>query len=360
MVTQAGVQFLVHSGGMTDYALHYARQAAQMLPGFTTVLIADRQVTSIPNGVTVASMSNLISKAQMRELRERVEAAGFPHSFRGGYWVRVFSRFLAIRSYIEKRAPAGPCLQIETDVASFLSHEVVAVTLDGKSDRALVPMHDDVSVCPSIILAPTGESLASAMTLVVDRLGEGFGQSDMALLGRAVIEGGLGVLPTTPLNGASDIGVRRIEGSSISTDVEPARLVFDAAAIGQYHFGIDPRNNQGVIIPGYRELRGGIDPGRWDDWHLAVGRDNVVRVAARCDGKLMVFAILHVHAKLCVPAPVPENAAWQEWLSVANHERGATARVLPLVYVRTRVERARQLAGVARGQLWSGRGAKGV
>ena len=95
-------------------------------------------------------------------------------------------------------------------------------------------------------------------------------------------------------------------------------LVFDSVVIGQYLFGSDPRNSQGISVPGYRYVKGGFDPGHLTNWRIEDCGDGRARVVADDSGGSVAFAALHIHAKRTIPAVVQESSEWSRILDWAN------------------------------------------
>lgn len=336
----SGVQVLVQLGSLPGYSLHYAAQAARMMPEYRTVLITNHRVRQVPAGVQVVHLDSVVTRAEIELLNDSLVRGGFDLSYRRGYWRWVFLRFLTIRNYLTSVDIAGPAVHLECDVASFVTPGIVEGALRAGHERALIPTHDVESACPSIIVARSASELAAAMGVVVDRLGAGRDLTDMRILGQAVAEGLLDTLPTQPSASSQSLTVSRLLPGGRVGDQEQAMVVFDAAAVGQYLFGIDPRNNGGVLVPGYRETRGGVDPGIWTDWHLVSCEDGITRVAMRDGGRLGVLAVIHVHAKTSIPLAQPDSVLWNEWLSVANHVHGPVASVNAVDVARFVAERA--------------------
>lgn len=339
-MSASGVQVLVQLGAVPTYSLHYAAQAARMMPGHRTVLITNHRVRHVPPGVQVVDLDSLVTKGEIEQLEESLVRGGFDLSYRRGYWRWVFLRFLSIRNYLSVSDVTGPAVHLECDVASFVSPSIIEGALRFSGDKALIPIHDEQSACPSIIVANSTSALAAAMDAVVERVGAAPDLTDMKILGHLVAEGLLDTLPTLPSASSQSLTVSRVLPDGTLGDQEDACVVYDAAAVGQYLFGIDPRNNGGVLVPGYRETRGGVDPGLWTDWHLVDCEDGVIRIAMREGDRLGVLAVVHVHAKTSIPQPLPGSAPWDEWLSVANHVRGPKATVKAVDVARFRAERA--------------------
>lgn len=335
-----GTQVFVQLGRIPPFAVTYVEQAAAMAPSFRTVLISDRKTPDL-RGVSTVPLGNLVTVSDVQSLTARVAAAGFNPRFRGGYWPRIFMRFLAMERYLRAVDVDGPAVHLECDVASFASEDLIRMELMNRGEAVLIPLIDDEAACPSIIIGRSAGDLADVAGFVLERLGRKRGQSDMGLLAQSVKEGVAGRLATHPAASTFSLSVSRV-GAELSdggpSPMEKARVLFDAAAVGQYLFGIDPRNNRGVLIPGYRETRGNLDPGSWSDWHLARGEDGITRVAFRADGELGVMGALHVHAKSVVPLPSNDSSEWAEHLAIANHQRGPVARVQAKVYIRYELE----------------------
>lgn len=360
-MAETGVQVLAQLGPMPEYARHYAEQAAAMMPGYRTVLLADQRSGRPLSGVERISLASVVTSAEIADLDRSLMRAGFDLSYRRGYWRKVFLRFLSIRNFLNASPSTGSALHLESDVSSFVTPTIVEQFLTGCSG-AFVPMHDEGSACPSIILGATSRDLADAMDVVVQAIGTRPGQSDMTILGQAANDGLIATLPTRVRDSLQNIDVMPWQADGSSGPGRQARVIYDAAAVGQFLFGLDPRNNSGVLVPGYRETRGGVDPGTWTDWHLVSCTDGVTRVAVTDGDELAVLALLHVHAKTTVERPAAGSHAWAQCLSIANHERGAKAVVRPSDYARYQFgivsmalrRRRRRLVALV-----TGRGAKG-
>jgi hypothetical protein len=337
-VLAGGTVILVHLGRPPDFVGYYAARTASLLPSYRTVLITDQPVGRFPEvrsghpTFEVVDIASVVSPEQRRALRLNLSEAGFNLRFRRGYWERVFLRFLAIENFARSLPGEEPALHLESDVASFVTAEVVAAALSRTEAPALIPMIDASNACPSIMIGRTAADLAELAGYVIREFGANRGLSDMQVLARGVAEGLAAQLPTSPNASEQLLRVSPLLADGGVGELVDARVVFDAAAVGQYLFGIDPRNNRGVLIAGYRETRGGLDPGLWAGWHLAMSSDGNVWVAFESDGITGVLALIHIHAKMIIPLPPGPSAFWLSVLDVANRKTGPRAEVQAFHY----------------------------
>jgi hypothetical protein len=314
-----GTQVIVHLGRLPGYVSHYASMAAGALPEFDTVLVVDS--TKLPKvpGVTVLPAQDLATPRSNIQIDSALSALGIDPHWRGGYWRRIFLRFELTDALMRSSRRNGAAVQLESDVMSSLSPQLLARVLSQMDERCYMPFIDDRTAGPGIMIATSPEGLSRACRLVLETLMSGASPSDMTAL--ASDSGSVAPLPSRVTDSSFDIGLLG-EG-----DGHRARIVFDAAATGQYLFGIDPRNNRGVIQPGYLETRGDLDPGAWADWRIILCDDGRTRVACTMESATAVFANIHMHSKVAVNAPSINDPEWIRTLSVANRFERPRSRI---------------------------------
>lgn len=321
----SGLQLFVQVGPLTTYMKDFIEQAAKLNSTFKTTLITDQKSVAI-NSVEIISLDSVIPLHVITVLTEKVRAAGFDPSFRNGYWVKIFTRFLAISRFLESTAPQGPVVHLECDVTSYVSKEVIESTLESfrsSSADVFIPFIDSKTACPSIILSRESSSLIEVCDFVLENLGRNVGESDMSLLAYAHECGLVSALPTLTNQSTIMMPYRELSMTKTSKDQEgntepSAHIIFDAAAVGQFLFGIDPRISNGLLTPGYLELRGELDISRWRNWRIVTCADGLDRVAFSSENQTFILVQLHVHAKIRVPMPRSGNRFWDECLGVAN------------------------------------------
>lgn len=315
----AAVQLLVQLGPIPDFVWHYAAQNHALNPQFATVLITDSKTAKAQEGITVVPLETIVSKAELQELTKALEASDIDPHWRDGYWLRIYGRFLALRNYCRQSGldSQTPIIHLESDMASFITEQLLNDTLREFDSLNLMAFIDEHTACPGVILSKTPEALALLCSMVLADAQASRNRSDMSSLALADREL-LQPLATLPDRSTQTMQVRTANAEGSLAEEESACVIFDAAAVGQYLFGIDPRNQQGILVPGYRETRGGLDPGRWHDWSLAECEDGITRVTAKEQGRLLVLANLHIHAKTVVPSPEVGSDFWRTQLGIAN------------------------------------------
>ena len=342
-------QIFIQLGRLPKYGRYSLKHAKLVNSSLRTILISDRVLSPYIEGVECVPVSSVVSKREFDQLRVSLAASGFDPRWRNGYWFKIFGRFLILRNYTTKQPNHVAGMHLECDVASFVSEGIFQSTLDRMKAPTALPFIDSNTACPGIVIARSMKDLAALSDHVVQEVHNRSGLSDMQSLAGAATIGLTEQLPTTTQMDSTNVDVTMLDISLKSRVRESAQIVFDAAAVGQYLFGIDPRNNRGVITPGYRETRGGVDPGLWTDWTFCKTADGIIRIAFRDDLRLGVLANLHVHAKIVLPKIVPDDPQWSRWLSIANQRSGAHSTVIKKEYFQYEIEElVRRLRRLAR------------
>lgn len=320
-VEPRGTQVMVHLGRLPRYASHYAAIAAAAVPTMNTVLIMDSNRRPKIPGVGVVSAKDLADFEDLKRIQGSLSKLGIDPHWRNGYWSKIFMRFVLLRTFMESTREPGLAVQLESDVLSSLSPELLTSTLPHLYSGCYMPFIDNQTAGPGLMLALAPPYMAEACRFVIEALHDQITFSDMAALALAQEAHLVKPLPSRESESAIAIGLAGV------SDTEEAKLVFDAAATGQYLFGIDPRNNNGIVKPGYLETRGGLDPGRWANWRIQVTRDGRERVTCEMGSGTVVFANVHVHSKVIAPAPSHRDPSWIRTLRVANGQEPAKARL---------------------------------
>lgn len=316
-----GTQVIVHLGEVPRYVTHYASLAAAMLPLFDTVLISDAtKLPSVP-GVRVLRARDFATSTSQAQIDAALSSLGIDPDWRDGYWRRIFLRFALVDAFMRSEKGGGTAVQLESDVLSSLSPQLLAQVVPQMDERCYMPFIDQQTAGPGIMLSASPDGLARACRFVLDSLESGLTSSDMTALAMARDAGFVAAFPSRVSESSFALRVVGSEEESL------ARVVFDAAATGQYLCGIDPRNNRGILKPGYRETRGDLDPGSWSDWRIVTCDDGISRVACTMDSGTGVFANIHVHAKVMLNTPSISDPSWNSVLRVASGLESSKSRV---------------------------------
>lgn len=258
-------------------------------------------------------MQDLVPDQVQRALKTRLKANGVNVRWRRGYWLSILMRFEALRAFAASLPSGEPVVHIENDVATFLSDETLNPYLSACGEKVLIPFVDSEHACPGIMIAQSAATMAKVCEYVVESVADAVERSDMYALGSLHSVGMVDKLPTRANAIRQDGGL----GSGVA-GTPTGNVVFDSVVVGQYLFGSDPRNSQGVMVPGYRYVLDGFDPADLRGWKIIESSDRVNRVAALDGEQLVEFASLHVHAKRVIPDLELDPNGWIEVLSWAN------------------------------------------
>lgn len=318
-----GFQVIVHLGGLPRYVTHYAAIAAASLPSARTYLITDTHRQVGYPGIERVRAQALVGTRRISQIQDALSRLGIDPRWRSGYWTQVFMRFALVEAFMNQLGDRGFALQLESDILSTLSPAMIALTVPHLDGGCYMPFIDEETAGPGLMLAKSPSHLAEACRFTLEALFEQITFSDMAALALAQESG---LVKSLPSHASESPFAMRFEGGG---EIEYAQLVFDAAATGQFLFGIDPRNNNGIVKSGYLETRGGLDPGSWKDWRIQEGSDSQPRVTCDMGSSRAVFANLHIHAKSLVPPPASGNKSWKRTLDEANGNATPRAQLRP-------------------------------
>lgn len=248
----------------------------------------------------------------------------FDRRERDGFWYFTTERFFYLAA-LARVLDAEDIVHLESDVMLYADLAGLVPRLRRAYSGLAAPFDNDERCVPSLVYARSSAAIATLAQFIADCLRDrpqAF-RTDMTLLGAARRECGAAVIDALPIVPDCFTGPMRSR-SGLTTD-QPERYrrpeaglgyVFDAAAIGQYLGGIDPRNQlrrRGFWrvldrIPALRRHGGAgfvneaslVDPARFR--YIWV-RDAAGRaVPHMVDGDTGVaIANLHIHSKMLEP-----------------------------------------------------------
>jgi hypothetical protein len=244
----------VHIGPVIPpYAADAIRQAARFSTG-PLYLVAERAAirgfsyTDIPRLVPV-TCEDLGYSLLHQEFRR---ICPFNRSFRAGFATFTTERFFFLASLAE-RLTLEHVVHLENDVMLYADLDSLKPKLAGLYDGIAVPFDRDDRCIPSFMYCRHSQALSDLCQFIVDRLRAQPDPrlNDMVLLAEAqrrLSPKGLGALPVLPPFHSAPLvnqsGVRASEPALFTQNALQLEIVFDAAAIGQYLGGPDPRNFQ--------------------------------------------------------------------------------------------------------------------
>jgi hypothetical protein len=157
--------------------------------------------------------------------------AGLTNTFRDGFWQLALYRFKILQAYMRHHKKQS-ILHIENDVLVYKNLSELNLS---NSNKILLTMDSKTRCIPGIMYIPTFEILQTCLDHFKDNL------NDMENWGRCYNE-----LPhlvdTLPIFLPDN---NNPELMDITKNYAQFNCIFDAAAIGQYVGGVDPRNTKG-------------------------------------------------------------------------------------------------------------------
>jgi len=150
--------------------------------------------------------------------------------FRGGFWVLVSMRFFYIYAFMVQYNIEN-IIHIENDVLLYYNCDILQDTLN--KNYVYVPFDNMKRNIASIMFIPN--------TSIFEQILDNYSPHQTDMDNFANIRDSTGLIKNFPIfcdENSSDSVV-----SYVSQNYNQIRYIFDAAAIGQYFGGIDPRNN---------------------------------------------------------------------------------------------------------------------
>jgi hypothetical protein len=204
--------------------------------------------------------------------------------FRDGFWVATSSRFFYIYSLM-KRDNLHDVIHVENDVLLYYNCNILRNRLS--QNQIYLPFDSYSRTIASIVYIPNHELLR----LVLDNYN--YCENDMYNFSKigSIIPGLINQFPIyRPLASQTP------EQNQVCMNFDSFNFIFDAAAIGQFLGGVDPRNSPG-------DTRGFINETcviKYDkcsfEWKM--GNDNIVRPFALTESGVTVPIFnLHIHSK---------------------------------------------------------------
>ena len=217
------------------------RRTCELFPDHQVVLLTDRVQEN-----EIVMENFCVQQASIHPEHSEIESKlNHPKDFRNNFWFASLVRLTAICNYtIEKKSPV---LHIESDV--LISHDF-PLSKFSELDRAIAyTIIGDGFGVASIFWINSPMSAKLLKNFITEEVKKDSNTTDMKILGlfQTREEAQVRVLASFPLNPRAAHSAIPI---SIEKDFEYTRKIlggyFDAADIGQYLLGDDPRNHRGI------------------------------------------------------------------------------------------------------------------
>lgn len=296
---------------LPEYAVTTLRVAVERGDG-PVVLATDAAVPpTVDHRVTVLPTARWYDPAAFAAFRRR---STLDPAFRGGFWLHAAERFFVLAA-AARHLGLDRLLHAELDVL-LMPLGGLGARLDRAGRGVFVPRdHPGRAIASLIYVNDTGALDLLNRTLTE----EAASGNEMRLLARFLDrhpERGFG-LPT-------DDALRRTWGPRRPRTVGPGTVggIVDAAALGQWLLGVDPRNTDGPVLNRFRNERMRHDPERL---RFTVDRTTGAMTVRRGRSRAVPLLGLHVHSKAMDVAADPGRLADV----VARCEAGEATVIVP-------------------------------
>lgn len=265
---------------------HWGRQSltlSKRLSGLDVVVVSNKSAGLIAEADAQYFIEDFYSAPDAWKCSDQT----FDSRYRDGFWIKTTERFFVLEQFATKYA-------LKSLFHAELDNLVFDITgLASKLDqlgRGLFCPRDSINRgIASLIYMNDCQALTELNAFAVDNhLAE---KNDMMLLGYL-------------LNNSSQFFSLPTESSlqnerpSHWASVSPldSNGIFDAASIGQFLFGIDPRNGSMVLLNGFENENKGCD--LWQLTYEISINDRTFTIRNRNNGIVSTLFNIHVHSKL--------------------------------------------------------------
>lgn len=227
-----------------------------------------------------------------------VRLAGLNPRFRGGFWSKTTERFFVLKQFMDKFSISA-CFHAEIDNLIF-DISKLAVAADEIGRGFFCPRDAIDRGVASLVYINEKEGLNELLSLAADK-GHSL-NNDMYLLGHLLqTSATFFSLPTE--------NVFAEQGSTGWTCVNSVsvRGIFDAAAIGQFLFGIDPRNTGPLLFNRFENENCGYDL-KALSYEINAAQKSFALIR-KADGLRVNLYNLHIHSKLFKQLSNPSRLA---------------------------------------------------
>jgi len=234
------------------------------------------------------------------------EISPFDRAFRSGFWTFTTERFFVIESVISQLSLHN-VIYLENDVLLYCDLNVLVPKLSALYPAIAATFDNDVRCVPGIMYIRGERAMTQLSNCILEELQASMlaehstKVNDMALLGALRSRGSdtvdhLPIVPPDyPARLRSPAGHVPSDPLSYSRHFDALQMIFDAAALGQYLGGIDPRNNP-LPTKGFVNESCVFDPRIVGARMITDGSGRRIPVVETASG-LHHVANLHIHSK---------------------------------------------------------------
>lgn len=164
--------------------------------------------------------------------------------FRDGFWAKAIIRLMALESFT-KYSKCKSFIHLESDV--WISRNFPFEQLQSQNDKISFPLEGVGLGIPSVVYVPNVKTIENLVNFVRESIYENSSATDMSILYNYALKfrQEVNLLKTIPKKGEFGNSKHQDELVSQITCHLEGEGVFDAASIGMFFMGQDPRNYKG-------------------------------------------------------------------------------------------------------------------
>jgi hypothetical protein len=253
------------------------------------LLFNNKKITVITNKELFSEFKSLEGKIKIVDEKE-LDLSYFDvrnkqkTSFRNGFWPLTSRRLFCVYEYIKKNG-LKDSFHLENDVMVYSDLSKMVKTL--KKDKLYVTMDAPNRCIAGILFIPT----AYNMVPLIENYE--FHKNDMLNLVKFYIKN-RNFCETFPIIKAN--GCYKMELDDLCKNFDELQGIFDAAAIGQYLGGVDPRNKRGDTR-GFINETCKVNYSKYKFYWKKNKTEMLYRPYIEIDGKSIPIFNLHIHCK---------------------------------------------------------------
>ena len=264
-------------------------------------VIVNEQAIEKPNNLGKFATVFVAEQLQLTERHSAFrEKSTLDKKFRDSFWFYTSERFLYLDDFMQQYG-VKDLFHIESDVALFVDLKELLPIFQKEYHGQIAAVFDNDDRCiPSFIYAADKGAMADLADFISKNADSG--KNDMEVLGlyKKQYPTKIKNLPIIPSSYSASYPLESISGSktqdaaAFSTNIDKFQSIFDAAAIGQYLGGTDPRN--GPSSPGFINERCLFNPA---NFNYEVQTDEHGRLVPYLSFNGVRYCInnLHIHSK---------------------------------------------------------------
>jgi len=236
------------------------------------------------------------SKTLSKKLRHDVE-------FRAGFWVKTLTRFLAIRDLMQEQQISN-VLHIEGDVLCFPTFPFEK--FKSLKEELAFPLESPRLGIASILYVRDLKAVKRLCEFALDEVERDPTTTDMRVLGRYREEFKERVLVLPTFTSLEQVNERYINEDLIHEILRSEKLfggIFDSVSLGQYLFGIDPKNHRGIVKSFLVNSEHLINPQKY----RFIDKRDSIAVETDEKNRLSDIYSLHIHSKDISAFSFPRN-----------------------------------------------------